>query len=106
MKFYRLMVFQGDGEVFGKDIVMQEKIFDDMPFISQAEDKVLMPPVAVMPHNVPKNRFVPQLDHGLGDILGHIADPRASSATENYRLHHAIPSIPFNIVICARSIAI
>jgi hypothetical protein len=38
-------------------LVVEEKFFDDVGFVAQTQDEVLVPELAVVAHEVPKNRL-------------------------------------------------
>ena len=69
------------GEVIGQAFVVVEEIFaDQVPAISEAENKFLMPEVSVVPHQVPDDRTYSDIDKGFRDRVRMLAQARPEAA--------------------------
>src|SRR5262245_54352462 len=68
-------------------LVLEEEIFDDVGFVAQTKDEVLVAELAVVAHEVPKDRLAADGYHRLWHVLGIIADPRAETPAEENCFH-------------------
>src|SRR5262249_10349096 len=62
-------------------------------FVAEAENKVLVPEVGVVFHQVPENRPRPDLHHGFGDVVNVPPEPHADSTTKEHHFHHVPPCL-------------
>ena len=65
---------------------------DEMALVAAADDEVVEPVGRIDLHDVPENRFSPDLDEGLWQNCSLLADPRPKSASQNYDFHVGLRS--------------
>jgi hypothetical protein len=81
------MLAKTQGHIARHPEVITEIIFDDVPFIAEAEDELLEPEGGIRLHDVPQNRPVADREHRLGPKLGFFPEPGAFPATQNNDFH-------------------
>ena len=69
---------------------VQEEFLDDVGLVAEAQHEIAMPVLAVVLHHVPQDRLLADRDHGLGDVLGVVADAGAETAAEQNDLHDTL----------------
>ena len=69
------------------EIVVRKVFLDDMALVAAADDEVMEAEAGVVFHDVPQNRLIPNLDHGLWLEVTLLADPCAQAAGQNHNLH-------------------
>ena len=82
-----------EGHVGHVEEVVGEVLLDDVALVAEADHEVAEPVVAVDLHDVPEDRPLADLHHGLGPGGGLLREPRAESAGEDDDLHDA-PASP------------
>src|SRR5260370_32853592 len=79
-----------DGTVtVGHRLVVQKEVLHDVRFVAKAQNEVPMSILAVILHDVPKDRLMADRYHRLRNALGILAYPRSKSSTEQNNLHGA-----------------
>ena len=78
---------QLDGEVAVVEAVVEEKALDEPALVAQAEDEIPVSAGGVAFHDVPEDGPAADGQHGLGQVLGHVADTRALPAAKKDDLH-------------------
>ena len=79
---------RGEAEVVRDPLLIAGEVpLDDVGLVAEAEDELLVAEGRVVLHHVPEDRPVADLDHGLGDGVGHVAQAHAQSTAEEDDLH-------------------
>src|SRR5882757_3295507 len=71
----------------GLRLVVQKIFLDDIGLVAKAQDEVLVTKLAVVVHQVPEDRLVPDRNHRLRNALGYVPNARAETAAEQNGLH-------------------
>ena len=71
----------------GLRFVVQEVFLDDVSLVAKAKDEVLVPELAVVVHQVPKNRLVADRNHRLRNAFGNVPNASAETAAEQNCFH-------------------
>ena len=73
--------------------VIEEELLDDIRLVAEAQNEVSVTVLAVILHQMPKDRLVADRDHRLRDVFRVIADARAETAAEENCFHgpYAVP---------------
>ena len=82
-----LVVGQVKGHVGGMEEVIGKKLLHHILLISQADDEFMESILGIVLHNVPQNRPLANLDHGLGLQMAFLADPGSESPCQYYNFH-------------------
>ena len=69
---------------------MVEIILNHFTFIAERENKFMMPIMGINFHDMPENRSVADIHHGLGPVFGFFPEPGAKSSAKDYGLHDII----------------
>lgn len=75
-------VFRNDAVGILMRLIVQKKIFDDVGFVAEAQNEIVMPVLAVIVHQMPQDRLVADRDHGLRDIFRVFPDAGAQAAAK------------------------
>src|SRR5215469_5297854 len=78
--------------VRGTFVVIQKVVLDGVGAMAEAQNKVLMAEMRVVLHDVPENRPVANVHHGLGDGLRIVAKTHSQTATKQHNFHIFTPS--------------
>lgn len=81
------MVFSFQGEVGSECFLIEEKIFNVISFIAQGQNEVVVAIIGVKLHDVPNDRLVADIDHGLGFKLRFLFESCADAAAEYNNFH-------------------
>lgn len=69
-------------------LTVTEKItLDNLAFLVQTQDKLVVLGVGIALHHVPKDRVIPDRHHGFGPVFGFFADPRALVPAQDDEVH-------------------
>ena len=74
-------------------LVVQEVVLDDVRLVTEAQDKIPMPILAVILHDVPQDRLVADRYHRLRNALGIFANAGAKPTAEQDDFHGAVSRI-------------
>src|SRR5439155_19243328 len=75
-------------EVVRKCFVVRKEVFlDDLGFVAEAENELVVPPSRIPLHDVPQDRPTADRDHWLRDLLRLLAHADAQAAAEDDDLH-------------------
>ena len=82
-----LVVLKIEGDVAAMEEVVGEIFFDDVPFVSQENDKIVVSIPRVDLHDVPENRMAANLHHGFWDDICLFGKTCAHAACEDKDFH-------------------
>ena len=83
----------GHGAVLRHRLVVEEVVLNHTPLVAKAEHKATQTVVAKEPHDVPEERPVADLHHGLGAVFRLLAHPRALTAAQNDDIHRVLKAL-------------
>ena len=69
---------------------MREILLDHVPFVSEADDEVVVAVMGVGLHDVPEDRTLTDLDHRFWLQVGLFADPCSETTCQNDDLHEIV----------------
>jgi len=75
-------------EAISKSIVVQKVVFYNTPLIPEGDNELFEIMISVMLHDVPENRFSPNLNHRFGSDIG-LFRQSSSQASSQYHNFHA-----------------
>lgn len=82
------------GAVFGnhtiaafRNLVIQEIVLDNVRFVPEAQDKIVMAILAIILHDVPQNWMVSDRNYWLRNVLRIVTNSRTQSAAKKNNLH-------------------
>ena len=83
------VVAEAGDDAIGIDVrpVIEEELLDDIRLVAEAQNEVSVTVLAVVLHQMPKDRLVADRDHRLRDVFRVIADARAKTAAEENCFH-------------------
>lgn len=82
-----LVVFKIEGDVAAVEEVVGEIFFDDVSFVSQKNDKIVVSIPGVDLHDMPENRMASDLHHGFWDDICLFGKACAHAACEDKDFH-------------------
>ena len=85
-----LVLFQIEGNVASVQEVVCEIFFDDISFVSEENDEVVVSIARVYLHDVPEDRVPADFDHGFRDDTGFFGKACAHTAGEDEDFHDLI----------------
>ena len=71
--------------------VVEEELPDQVAAIAEAQDEVLVAEMRVVAHQVPEDRPMTDVDEGLGNRLGMLAQARTQAAAERTTFIAVLP---------------
>ena len=89
------MVAKAGDDTIGVDVgpVVEEELLDDIGLVTKAQHEIPVAVLAVVVHQMPKDRLVADRDHRLRNVFLVVADARAKPAAEQNRFHGLSPSV-------------
>ena len=90
---------QVEGDIGHVQEVVGEVFLDHIALVAAADDEVLNAVGGVELHDVPEDRFAPDLDHGLGLEVGFLGKTSAEAAGEDDGFHGKNQSNLLNVII-------
>src|SRR5277367_4651043 len=72
-------------------IIVQKVVFDAVPLVPQAQDKVFVTEMSIVLHQMPEDRPIPDLNHGFGNIVGVAPQPQSLATAKQYDFHDVSP---------------
>src|SRR5262249_743666 len=79
-------------EVARVGALVQEELLDDLSLVAERQHELAVTVVGVELHDVPQDRLVADVHHGLGLELGLLFEPGALAAAQDDGLHATFPS--------------
>src|SRR5690606_18752036 len=71
-----------DAIAVGLGLIVKEEVLNRVGFVAEAEHEILVPVLAVVIHDVPKDRLVADRDHRFWHAFRILADARPQTAAE------------------------
>ena len=78
---------EAEGDVAGHPEVVAEEVLDDVAFVAEAKDEILVAVGGVGFHDVPKDGTVADGNHGFGAVFGLLAQTGAFATAEYNDFH-------------------